>query len=148
MEYTWLEVNNMQGLLREVKQGFETNKERLLINNLREAVSFRARIRLVVATRLQAQHLTFRLQTSSNTPSVLTNDAHESFCRFREQNALSPTAAADAGVGAGGTAAVEVGRWIHGGTPFGTSEEHYRMELPQPSSSWFSCRRGWHHPRS
>jgi hypothetical protein len=44
MEYTWLEVNNMQGLLREVKQGFETNKERLLINNLREAVSFRARM--------------------------------------------------------------------------------------------------------
>jgi hypothetical protein len=34
----------MQALLREVKQGFETNKEILLINNLREAVSFRARI--------------------------------------------------------------------------------------------------------
>jgi hypothetical protein len=56
-----------------------------------------------------------------------------------------PTAAADAGVGDGATAAVRVGRWIHGGTPFGTSEEHYRMELPQPSSYWFPCGRGWHH---
>jgi hypothetical protein len=34
----------MQALLREVKQGFEANKEMLLINNLREAVSFRARM--------------------------------------------------------------------------------------------------------
>jgi hypothetical protein len=39
-----LEVNNKQALLREVKQGFETNKERFLINNLIEAVSFRARM--------------------------------------------------------------------------------------------------------
>jgi hypothetical protein len=89
-EYTWLEVNNMQALLREVKQGFETNKERLLINNLREVVSFRARMQLVVATRLQAQHLSFRLHTLSNTPSNLTNDAQGSFRRFREGNALSP----------------------------------------------------------
>jgi hypothetical protein len=38
-----------------------------------------------------------------------------------------PTAVADAG---------EVGRWgDDGGTPFGTLEEHYRMELTQPSSS-------------
>jgi hypothetical protein len=36
-----------------------------------------------------------------------------------------PTAAADAGVGAGATVAVGVGRWIHGGTPSGTSEKHY-----------------------
>jgi hypothetical protein len=72
----------MQALLREVKQGFETNKERFLINNLREVVSFRARMRLVVATRLQAQHLSFQLHTSSNTPSALTNDAHGSFRRF------------------------------------------------------------------
>jgi hypothetical protein len=35
-----------------------------------------------------------------------------------------PTATADTGVGAGATAAVGVGRWIHGGTPFSTSEEH------------------------
>jgi hypothetical protein len=34
----------MQTLLREVKQGFETNEEWLLINNLREVVSFRARM--------------------------------------------------------------------------------------------------------
>jgi hypothetical protein len=40
---------------------------------------------------------------------------------------------------AGGGAAVAVGvdRWSRGGTPFGTSEEHYQMELPQPSSFWF-----------
>jgi hypothetical protein len=43
-EYTWLGVNDMQELLREVKQGFKTNKEGLLINNLREAVSFRAKM--------------------------------------------------------------------------------------------------------
>jgi hypothetical protein len=57
-----------------------------------------------------------------------------------------PTAAADATAGAG--AAVEVGRWSRGGTPSGTSEEHYRMEQPQPSSSLFPCGHGWHHPRS
>jgi hypothetical protein len=44
-----------------------------------------------------------------------------------------PTAAADADAGAG----IEVDRWGHGGTPSGTSEEHYWMERPQPSSSWF-----------
>jgi hypothetical protein len=53
-----------------------------------------------------------------------------------------PTAAADAETGA----VVEVGRWSCGGTPSGTSEEHYQMEQPQPSSSWFPCGRGWHHP--
>jgi hypothetical protein len=53
-EYTWVRVNDMQALSREVKQGFETNKERLLINNVREEVSFRARMRLVISTRLQA----------------------------------------------------------------------------------------------
>jgi hypothetical protein len=57
-----------------------------------------------------------------------------------------PTAAADAGVGA--AVAIGVGRWSRGGTPSGTSEEHYWMELPQPSSSWFPCGRGLHHPRS
>jgi hypothetical protein len=55
-----------------------------------------------------------------------------------------PTAAADASVDA--AVADEVGRWSCGGTPFGTSEEHYRMELPQPCSSWFPCGRGLHHP--
>jgi hypothetical protein len=52
-----------------------------------------------------------------------------------------PTTVVDAGVGA----VVEVGKWSHGGTPSDTSEEHYRMEQPQSSSSWFPCGRGWHH---
>jgi hypothetical protein len=69
----------MQALLRGIKQGFETNKEGLLINNLREIVSFRAKMQLVVSTRLQAQHSPFRLRTSSNTSSILTNDTYESF---------------------------------------------------------------------
>jgi hypothetical protein len=42
-----------------------------------------------------------------------------------------PTAAVDAVAGA----RVEVDRWGRGGTPSGTSEEHYWMEQPQPSSS-------------
>jgi hypothetical protein len=57
-----------------------------------------------------------------------------------------PTAAFDAGAGA--AVAIEVGRWSRGGTPSGTSEEHYRLEQPQPSSSWFHCGRGLHHLRS
>jgi hypothetical protein len=52
-------VNDMQALLRKIKQGFETNKEGLLINNLRKAVKFRAKMRLVVATRLKAQQPSF-----------------------------------------------------------------------------------------
>jgi hypothetical protein len=57
-----------------------------------------------------------------------------------------PTAVADAGVG---TAAVAgVGRWSCGGTPSGTSEEHYWTELPQPSSSCFPCGRRLRCPRS
>jgi hypothetical protein len=55
-----------------------------------------------------------------------------------------PTTIADANAGA--VATVEVGRWGHSGTPSGTSEEHYRMEQTQPSSSWFPCGRIWHHP--
>jgi hypothetical protein len=43
-EYTWARVNDMHALSREVKQVFETNKEILLINNVRETVSFRARM--------------------------------------------------------------------------------------------------------
>jgi hypothetical protein len=54
-----------------------------------------------------------------------------------------PTAAADAGVDA--TVAGEVGRWSHGGTPSGNSREHFRIELQQPSSSWFPCGRRLHH---
>jgi hypothetical protein len=56
-----------------------------------------------------------------------------------------PTAAA-ADAGAGAAAVVKVGRWSCGGTPSGTSEEHYRMEQPQPSSSWFPCVRGLRRP--
>jgi hypothetical protein len=54
------------------------------------------------------------------------------------------TAATDAAAGVG----VEVDRWGRGGTPFGTSEEHYWMVQPPPSSSLFPCGRGWHHLRS
>jgi hypothetical protein len=75
----------VQALFRKVKQVFETNKKRLLIINLREAASFRARMRLVVATRLKVQHSSFRLRTSSNTSSVLTNDAHGSFANSDEE---------------------------------------------------------------
>jgi hypothetical protein len=45
--YTWLGVNDMQVLLRNVKQGFKTNKKRLPIIGLREAVRFRARCELL-----------------------------------------------------------------------------------------------------
>jgi hypothetical protein len=72
-EYTWVRVNDMQALSREVKQGFETNKKRLLINNVREAVSFRARMRLVVAMRLQVQHPSFRLHTVRENKNMKTN---------------------------------------------------------------------------
>jgi hypothetical protein len=41
-----------------------------------------------------------------------------------------PTAVVDASADAG-----EAGKWGEVGTPFGTSEEYYRMELPQPFSS-------------
>jgi hypothetical protein len=53
-----------------------------------------------------------------------------------------PTAAADADAGA----EAEVDRWGHGGTPSSTLEEHYRLEQPQPFSSWFPCGHEWHHP--
>jgi hypothetical protein len=56
-----------------------------------------------------------------------------------------PTAAADAG--AGDAAADEVDRWSHGGTPSDTSKEHFRTELPRPSSSWFPCECGLYHSR-
>jgi hypothetical protein len=36
-------------------------------------------------------------------------------------------------------AAGEAGRWGRDGTLFGTSGEHYWMELPQPSSSLPPC---------
>jgi hypothetical protein len=55
-----------------------------------------------------------------------------------------PTVAADASVDV--AVAGEVGRWSRGGTLSGTLEEHYRTELPQPSSSWFPCEHRLHHP--
>jgi hypothetical protein len=51
-----------------------------------------------------------------------------------------PTAGADVAT------AGEAGRWGHDGTPFGTSGEHYRTELPQPSSSLLPCGCRLHHP--
>jgi hypothetical protein len=60
------------------------NEERLPLINLREAVSFRDRMWLIVAMRLQGQHPPFHLRTSSNTPSIPTNVAHGSFHIFRE----------------------------------------------------------------
>jgi hypothetical protein len=55
-----------------------------------------------------------------------------------------PTAAADAGVDV--ATAGEVSRWSHDGTLSGTSGEHFRMKLSHPSSSWFPCGCGLHHP--
>jgi hypothetical protein len=48
------------------------------------------------------------------------------------------------GASASAVVTVRMGRWSRDGTPSGTSEEHYRMELPQPSSSWFPCGRRLH----
>jgi hypothetical protein len=41
----------------------------------------------------------------------------------------------------------EAGRWGHDDTPFGTSSEHYRMELLHPSSSLPPCGHESHPPR-
>jgi hypothetical protein len=54
----------------------------LSILNISEVVSFRVMMRLVVPTRLQAQHSSFRLRTSRDRPFVPTNVAHVSFCKF------------------------------------------------------------------
>jgi hypothetical protein len=45
------------------------------------------------------------------------------------------------------TAAGEAGKWGHDGTSFGTSGEHYRTEVPKPSSSLSPCGGGSHRPR-
>jgi hypothetical protein len=82
-------VNDVESLIRNVKQGFETNKERRTFTKSERSNKLRVRIRLVVAMRLQAQHTSFQLRTSSNTPSVPMNDAQGSFYRFRKGNALS-----------------------------------------------------------
>jgi hypothetical protein len=69
----------MQELFRNIKQGFETNKKRLTFIKSERSSKLRSSMRLVVAIRLQAQYSSFWLRTSSNTPSVLMNDAHGSF---------------------------------------------------------------------
>jgi hypothetical protein len=43
-EYTWLGVNDMQALLRKVKQGCETNKETLMFIKSKRSSRLRARI--------------------------------------------------------------------------------------------------------
>jgi hypothetical protein len=67
----------MQALLRKVEQGFEINK-----GGFQSLVStkLRVRMRLVVAMRLQAQHLPSRLCTSSNTLSVQKKVTNETSC--------------------------------------------------------------------
>jgi hypothetical protein len=39
VDYIWLSVNDMQALLRQIKQGSKTNKEGLPIHSLREAMA-------------------------------------------------------------------------------------------------------------
>jgi hypothetical protein len=70
----------MQALLRKVKQGSETSKEMLTFIKFERSSKLRASMQLVIATRLQVQRPSFRLRTSSNMPSVLTNVRQESFC--------------------------------------------------------------------
>jgi hypothetical protein len=43
-EYTGLRVDDVQLLLRKVKRGFDTNKERLLTTSLKKVVSVRDRM--------------------------------------------------------------------------------------------------------
>jgi hypothetical protein len=78
----------MQAPLEEVKQGLETNKERFLINNNREVVSFRPRMRLVVAMRIHVRYSSFQLRILSNTSSVLMNDAHGPFANSDKEMRL------------------------------------------------------------
>jgi hypothetical protein len=75
----------MQALLWKVKQGFETYEERLSMKNLTEVVSFRTRMRPVIAMRLHVQQSSFWLCTSSNMPFILTNDAHGSSANSNEE---------------------------------------------------------------
>jgi hypothetical protein len=73
-------VGCMKALFRNVKQEFETNKERLMFNKSERSSKLRANMRLVVATRFQVQQPSFWLCTSSNAPSILKSVTHESFC--------------------------------------------------------------------
>jgi hypothetical protein len=58
---------------------------------------------------------------------------------------VEPIVASDVGVDV--AVSGDVGRWSCGATSSGTSEEHYRAELPQSSSSLFPCAHGLPHPR-
>jgi hypothetical protein len=73
-----LGVDDVQALLKKVKQGVETNKEGLMFTKSARSSKLRVRMRLVVATKLQVQHSSFWLRTSSNTPSVMMNDTQGS----------------------------------------------------------------------
>jgi hypothetical protein len=77
--YTWLGVKDVQTLFRNVKQGSETNKKMLTFIKSQRSRKLRASMRLVVSMRLQVQHHSFWLHTSSNTPSVLMNGVYGSF---------------------------------------------------------------------
>jgi hypothetical protein len=50
-----LRVNDVQALFRNVKQGFETNKERLTFIKFERCSKLRASMQLVVAIRIQVQ---------------------------------------------------------------------------------------------
>jgi hypothetical protein len=50
--HLWLELINMQAIVRKVMQGMETNKERLMFIKSWRSTKRRARTRLVVATKL------------------------------------------------------------------------------------------------
>jgi hypothetical protein len=60
--------------------GIWNKKGRLMFIMSERSNKLRVRIRLIVAIGLQTQQPSFRLHTLSNTPSVPTNDAQESFC--------------------------------------------------------------------
>jgi hypothetical protein len=70
---------------QESQAGIWINKGGLLIIIPWRSIKSRARTWLVVAMRLQTQHSSFRLHTSSNMSSVLTNDAHGSFANSDEE---------------------------------------------------------------
>jgi hypothetical protein len=83
------ESERYASIIKGSQARIRNNEEKLPLISLREAVSFRARMRHVVATRLQAQHSSFWLCISSNTPAVLTNDAHGPFANFDEEMQFS-----------------------------------------------------------
>jgi hypothetical protein len=75
--------------LGESSENLQQRGKRLTLIKSWRSVRPRARIWLVVAPRLQAQHPSLRLRTSNNTPSVLMNDAQGSFANFQQRKAFS-----------------------------------------------------------